>query len=73
MKIKFEPRDFWIGVFWDIREDQLDTENITRIGRYPYVLYPKTLYIYVCVVPMFPICFEIPLYKTETVALKAQE
>lgn len=68
MKIKFEPRDLWIGAYFEIRTDHLDTENIERIDRSPYVIYPSTLYIYICIVPMFPICFEIPLYKAKALA-----
>ncbi len=71
MKIKFEPRDLWIGAYWNIREDQLDTENIVRIDQSPYVLYPRTLYIYICVIPTFPLCFEIPLYKAKVLANNA--
>ena len=68
MKIKFEPRYLWIGAHFEIRTDQLDTENIERIDRSPYVIYPSTLYVYVCVIPAFPLCFEIPLYKAKVLA-----
>lgn len=33
--VKFEPRDLWIGVYWDYRA--------------------RSLWIYVCAVPMFPL------------------
>ena len=47
MKIKFEPRDLWIGVFWDI-----------KFAGYPA---HRLLYVYVCIVPMFPILFVVDL------------
>jgi hypothetical protein len=60
---KFEPRDIFLGVYWDIRTNYLDTKNITRIDSYPYLIYPKTLRLFVLFFPMIPLCFEIPLYK----------
>lgn len=41
--IKFEPRDIWLGVYWDP-----STEAGTRI-----------IMFYVCIVPMLPIMFSI--------------
>lgn len=39
---KFEPRDCWIGVYWELR----------RSIESPY----KDLRVYICLIPMFPLC-----------------
>lgn len=43
IEIKFEPRDLWIGVYWN---NKISVENICR-----------QLNIYICVLPTFPIHF----------------
>lgn len=43
MKIRFEPRDLWIGIYWTI--NNLNCSD----GKY--------LYIYICIIPCFPIIF----------------
>ena len=48
MKIKYEPRDLWIGVYWD------------RAGRCTTLETDRQHYrVYLCVVPCFPIIFTI--------------
>lgn len=42
LHIKFEPRDLWIGVFWD-------TYHSEHVGGL------HLLDVYVCIVPMLPI------------------
>lgn len=51
MKIKFEPRDLWFGVFWDIKEEfnSINEQFVFKI------LIVKYLYIYICIIPCFPI------------------
>ena len=46
LKVKFEPRDLWVGVYW----------NFSRSVESPY----RRLNLYVCLVPTVPIivCFE---------------
>jgi len=39
IKLKFEPRDLWIGVYWDGGHE----------GRFHWLV------IYICVIPMLPI------------------
>lgn len=53
--IKFEPRDLWIGLFWD-REDERNTQEETwpvgvRIWR-----------LYFCILPMLPLVIRITRY-----------
>lgn len=48
MTIKFEPRDLWIGIFWD------------RAGRITSLDSDRQQYhVYICIVPCFPIIFTI--------------
>lgn len=46
MKIKFEPRDWWIGVYWD------KNGRVTTIDN-DWDIY----HVYVCIIPCFPIYF----------------
>ena len=45
MKIKFEPRDLWVGVYWNIDRHDLAYQSLN---------------IYICIIPMFPICLQFP-------------
>lgn len=45
VRIKFEPRDLWVGVYWDY-SPKSDPDDF-----YDYA----TLDIYICIVPMLPI------------------
>jgi hypothetical protein len=43
-KIIFEPRDLWIGIYWNYSKPWKGLDN---------------LFVYICVVPMFPIFLSI--------------
>lgn len=48
MQIKYEPRDLWVGIFWD------------RAGRTTTLETDRQHYrVYVCLVPCFPIIFTV--------------
>lgn len=47
VSIKFEPRDMWIGIYWDRQEVYLIESMSVRIE----------WAFYVCVIPCFPIIF----------------
>ena len=53
LELLFEPRDLWLGVYWD-RQD------------FP-PLHSRFLYIYICIIPVLPIkvtlAWEIDDYK----------
>lgn len=50
IKVKFEPRDLWVGVFWDIEEFSWPhAPSKEYSGGY------KILKIYICIIPCFPI------------------
>jgi hypothetical protein len=53
IKIKFEPRDLWIGVFWDIKDPR------GRCKQMKGHLFWKITHFYVTIVPMFPLFVEI--------------
>lgn len=40
IEIKFEPRDLWIGVYWNVEQDYLNR---------------RSLKIYICIMLMLPI------------------
>jgi hypothetical protein len=44
LKLLFEPRDLWLGVYWN-RKVLLGAELPPRVD----------LHVYICLVPMFPI------------------
>lgn len=46
--VKFEKRDLWLGVFWDIEEGLV-------LG--PQAGIERVLVVYLCLIPCFPIIF----------------
>lgn len=53
LRLLFEPRDLWVGVYWNLRR----TTPSTIVG------VRWLLEIYLCVVPMFPLLLTIATYK----------
>lgn len=43
--IRFDPRDLWVGIYWNNEVQDSD----------PLLLPRTTFHLYVCVVPCFPI------------------
>lgn len=50
MKIRFDPRDCWIGIFWRL-------ENHCKLGCEWLKPHPQDLHIFICIIPCFPIIF----------------
>lgn len=52
MKIKFEPRDIWVGLYWK------------KEPRHPRVCTcGYTVTFYLCLIPMLPIIWKMEIYK----------
>lgn len=54
VQFQWEPRDLWVGVFWDFRRWSAgitgsDNKHGAYVGR------PWTLHIYLCFLPMLPL------------------
>lgn len=50
MKIKFEPRDLWVGIYWK-----------SEPWTYPHCSTTRKITCYLCIIPMFPIIWSFEL------------
>jgi hypothetical protein len=52
-RLLWEPRDIWLGVFWNRVDDQVIL-HASETGKSPE--YPTYLLVYICLVPCVPFC-----------------
>ena len=58
IEIKWEPHDLWIGVYWNIIDEgkwRYKNDKSNEFVRAPWGYHFESLYIYVCLIPCFPI------------------
>ncbi len=54
MKIKFEPRDIWVGLYW---------KTEPRHPNAPVCTCGYRITFYLCLIPMLPIIWKMEIYK----------
>lgn len=70
ISLKLEPRDAWIGLFWDVRPCRdyrvLRTLSLREGGpQFEWFTHPSHLHVYICALPFVVLHIELTLGQPE--------